>query len=136
MVSMPNYNRIVLVGHVTRDAEVKKFKDSSITRFGIATNRNYQKDGQWQSESMFVDVDVFGRLAERAAEIAMKGAALLVEGELVMDTWQDRETGAKRTKHLVRASKVVSLTKQEERSRDERRSEPASVTTEEWDANF
>lgn len=115
---MPNYNKIILVGHVAREIEMKAVGESRIGKFSIATNRNYQKNGEWVSVPMFIDVDCFGKTAERAMEQARKGAALLVEGELVMDTWEDRDSGKKRTKHLVRADRIVAMSKRGETDGD------------------
>lgn len=108
---MPNYNKIVLIGHVAREMELKTFGENKIGKFCIATNRNFQKNGEWQSVPMFIDVDCFGRTAERGTEFVTKGAAILVEGELTMETWLDKDSGKKRTKHLVRAERVMSLSK-------------------------
>lgn len=106
---MPNYNRVILIGHVTRDATSKQVGDLRIGNFGLATNKNTQKNGEWHSVPMFIDVDCFGKTAERSAEFLKKGAAVLVEGELVLDQWQDKITGDRRSKHQIRADRVVNM---------------------------
>jgi len=135
---MPNYNRITLIGHVTRDIEMKQVRELKIGKIGLATNRNFKKDGEWQSTPMYIDVDCFAAAAERAEEFARKGACILVEGELVMDVWEDKTTGAKRSKHYVRADRVLNMGKKADA---ESRSPAARVEAlaGEWDgpeANF
>jgi single-strand DNA-binding protein len=135
---MPNYNKLILVGHCTKDMEVKKVGELSIGSFGLATNRNVQKNGEWTSIPMFIDVDCFAKTAERATAYARKGAAILVEGELCMDSWVDKATGAKRSKHFVRADRVISMGKKEDaQSRDEEEPRsPARSLREDFAANF
>jgi single-strand DNA-binding protein len=106
---MPNYNRVILIGHVTRDATSKQVGDLRIANFGLATNKNVQKNGEWNSIPMFIDVDCFGKTAERAADFLKKGAAVLVEGELALDQWQDKVTGDRRSKHQIKADRVVNM---------------------------
>lgn len=139
---MPNYNKVILVGHVSRDIELKSIGDARIGKLSIATNRNFQKNGEWQSVPMFIDVDCFGKTAERAMEFARKGAAILVEGELVMDSWEDRDSGKKRTKHLIRADRVVSMGRKSDDAAPPQQSssvdqlETAAAAIGEYDAPF
>ena len=63
---------------------------------------------------MFVDVDVWGRQAETTAQYCGKGSAVLIEGALQMDQWDDKETGQKRSKIKVRAERVQFLGKRGE----------------------
>lgn len=134
--TIPNYNKLILVGHCTRDIETKKVGDLSIGSFGLATNRNVQKNGEWTSIPCFIDVDCFAKTAERAEAYVKKGAAILVEGELCMDSWVDKATGAKRSKHFVRADRVLSMGKKEDsQGVDAERSQSRSPR-EELAANF
>jgi single-strand DNA-binding protein len=133
---MPNYNKLILVGHCTKDIEIKKVGDLSIGSFGVATNRNVQKNGEWTSIPMFIDVDCFAKTAERAEAYARKGAAILVEGELCMDSWVDKATGAKRSKHFVRADRVISMGKKEDSHGADEPPRQERSLREEFAANF
>lgn len=100
---MPNLNRVMLIGHVTRDPEVKYTPNgASIAQVGLAVNHNWTTDsGEKREEVTFVDVEFFGKQAETIGEYVSKGDPLYVEGRLKLDTWDDRTTGQKRTKMKV-----------------------------------
>lgn len=80
-----------------------------MTDLGLAVNRVwYNKQTKEKQEDVtFVDVTVWGKQAELACEYLSKGRSLLVEGRLQMDTWQDRETGANRSKLKVVAEDIT-----------------------------
>ena len=101
------FNKIILVGNLTRDVELKYTPSgTAIANFGIATNRTYKDvSGQQEQEVMFIDVKVFGRSAEIANQYLRKGSKALIEGRLVFEQWVDRN-GQKRSKHVVIAEKV------------------------------
>lgn len=100
---MPNLNRVLLMGNVTRDPEVKYTpKGTAIAQIGMAINRTWSDDsGQKKEEVTFVDVEFFGRVAEIAGQYVKKGNPLFVEGRLKLDTWDDKATGQKRSKMKV-----------------------------------
>ena len=100
---MANVNKVILIGNVTRDPEVKfTSKGSAVTDIGLAINRNYTLDnGEKREETTFVDVELWGRLAEIAGEYAKKGRPIYVEGRLRMDTWEDKTSGQKRSRMKV-----------------------------------
>lgn len=100
---MANVNKVILIGNVTRDPEVKfTSKGSAVTDIGLAINRNYTLDnGEKREETTFVDVELWGRLAEIAGEYAKKGRPLYIEGRLRMDTWEDKASGQKRSRMKV-----------------------------------
>ena len=102
------YNKVILVGNLTRDVELKYTPGgTAIGQFGIATNRTYKdtNTGEIKQEVMFVDVKVFGRSAEVAKQYLRKGSKALIEGRLVLEQWVDN-SGQKRSKHVVIAEKV------------------------------
>lgn len=106
---MPNYNSVILIGHATKDAEVRYTPDGKpITSFSIAWNRNFQREGTWESEPHFFDVVCF-----RECEGLTKGAAVLVEGRLSQDRWKDKDSGEMRSKVKVIANKVYVLGKKD-----------------------
>ena len=100
---MANVNKVILIGNVTRDPEVKfTSKGSAVTDIGLAINRNYTLDnGEKREETTFVDVELWGRLAEIAGEYAKKGRPIYIEGRLRMDTWEDKASGQKRSRMKV-----------------------------------
>jgi single-strand DNA-binding protein len=97
---MPNYNKVILMGNLTRDPEVKYTSGgTAIAKIGMAINRTWtNKEGQKQEETTFVDVDAFGRQAEVIGQYLKKGRPVMVEGRLKLDQWDDKQTGQKRSK--------------------------------------
>ncbi len=108
---MASLNRVILIGNLTHDPQLKNLQSgTSVTNFRLAMNRRYRdKQGQDQEESCFVDVEVFGRQAETVDQYLSKGSPALVEGRLRYDQWEDRDSGEKRSKLLVRADRVQFL---------------------------
>ncbi len=97
---MASYNKVMLLGNLTRDPEVKYTpKGTAVTELGLAVNRTYTTDGgEKREETTFVDITMWGRQAEIAGEYLKKGRPLFVEGRLQLDTWDDKQTGQKRSK--------------------------------------
>ncbi|MBL67598.1 MAG: single-stranded DNA-binding protein [Verrucomicrobiales bacterium] len=97
---MPNYNKVILMGNLTRDPEVRYTSGgTAIAKLGLAVNRRWtNKEGQPQEETTFVDVDAFGRQAETIGQYLKKGRPVMVEGRLKLDQWDDKQTGQKRSK--------------------------------------
>ncbi len=91
------------MGNLTRDPEVRYTpKGSAVTDIGLAVNRVYSTDaGEKREEVTFVDVTLWGRTAEIAGEYLKKGRPVLIEGRLQMDSWDDKQSGQKRTKLKV-----------------------------------
>jgi single-strand DNA-binding protein len=108
---MANLNKVLLLGNVTRDPEVRYTpKGSAVCDLGIAVNRAYTTDsGEKREEVTFVDVTLWGRTAEVASEYLKKGRPVFVEGRLQMDTWDDKQTGQKRTRLRVVAENMQLL---------------------------
>jgi single-strand DNA-binding protein len=108
---MANVNKVILIGNVTRDPEVKFTpKGSAVADVGLAINRKYTLDtGEKREETTFVDVELWGRLAEIAGEYAKKGSPLYVEGRLRMDTWDDKVSGQKRSRMKVVGENIQLL---------------------------
>jgi single-strand DNA-binding protein len=100
---MASFNKVILLGNLTRDPEVRYTpKGSAVCDLGLAVNRNYTLDsGEKREEVTFVDVVLWARLAEIAGEYLKKGRPVFIEGRLQMDSWDDKQTGQKRTKIRV-----------------------------------
>jgi single-strand DNA-binding protein len=104
------YNRIVLVGNLTREPDYKQLPSGQpICRLGLATNRQFKnRQGTMTQEVCFIDIDVWGVQAESCRQYLQKGQSVLVEGRLKLDSWEDQQ-GQKRSKHSVVADRVVFL---------------------------
>ena len=100
---MASYNKVLLLGNLTRDPEVRYTpKGSAVADLGIAVNRQYTLDtGEKREEVTFVDVTFWGRTAEIAGEYLKKGRSVFIEGRLQLDTWDDKQSGQKRSKLKV-----------------------------------
>jgi single-strand DNA-binding protein len=108
---MASYNKVILVGNLTRDPEIKYTpKGTAIADIGLAVNRTYTPDGgEKREEVTFIDVTLWGRTAEIVGEYCKKGRPLLVEGRLQLDTWDDKATGQKRSKLKVVGENIQLL---------------------------
>ena len=108
---MASYNKVVLVGNLTRDPELLyTTKGSAIANVSLAINHRWTNDaGEKKEDVTFVEVDCFGRTAENVAQYMKKGRPLLVEGRLRLQQWDDKQTGQKRQKLGVVAESVQFL---------------------------
>lgn len=86
-----NFNKVVVVGNLTRDPERKNLPDGrAVVNFGLATNRFYNsQDGQKQQDTEFHNIVAFGRTAEVIAQYLKKGSMALIEGRLRTRNWTD-----------------------------------------------
>jgi single-strand DNA-binding protein len=108
---MANLNRVLIIGNLTRDPEVRYTpKGTAVADIGIAVNRVYSgDDGEKKEEVTFVDVTLWGRQAEVAQEYLKKGRQVFVEGRLQLDTWDDKQSGQKRSRLRVVAENMQML---------------------------
>ena len=99
---MSNYNKVILIGNLTRDVEIRYTPNTNnaVASFGIAVNRKY-KD---QEETTFVDLEAWGSTAENISKYFSKGDPILIEGRLKLDQWQD-QNGGNRSKLKVVAER-------------------------------
>jgi single-strand DNA-binding protein len=106
---MANYNRVILIGNVTRDIDLKYTQSGlAVTEIGLAVNdRRKTQTGEWVEETTFVDVTLWGRYAEVASEYLSKGSPVFVEGRLKLDTWET--DGQKRSKLRVVCERMQML---------------------------
>jgi single-strand DNA-binding protein len=100
---MASFNKVILLGNVTRDPEIRYTpKGTAVTELGVALNRVYTSDnGEKREEVTFVEVTLWGRTAEIAGEYLKKGRPVFIEGRLQLDTWDDKQSGQKRSKLKV-----------------------------------
>ncbi len=99
---MASLNKVMLIGNLTRDPEVRYTpKGSAVTDIGIAINRRYRVEDETREEVTFVDVTFWGRQAETIGQYMKKGRPIFIEGRLQLDSWEDKNTGQKRSRLRV-----------------------------------
>ncbi|HEX3818317.1 MAG TPA: single-stranded DNA-binding protein [Chthoniobacterales bacterium] len=100
---MANFNKVMLMGNLTRDPEIRYTpKGTAVCDIGLAINRySTSENGEKREETTFVDVTLWGRTAEIAGEYLKKGRPVFIEGRLQLDTWDDKTSGQKRSKLKV-----------------------------------
>jgi len=113
---MANLNRVLLIGNLTRDPELRYTpKGTAVTEIGLAVNRIYSgEDGEKKEETTFVDVTLWARQAEIAGQYLKKGRPVFIEGRLQLDTWDDKQTGQKRSRLRVVAENLQLLGSRQE----------------------
>ncbi|HPP53659.1 MAG TPA: single-stranded DNA-binding protein [Thermoguttaceae bacterium] len=107
---MASYNRVILIGNLTRDPELRYIPSGTpVVEFGLAvSNRRQTSSGEWVDEPVFVDITLWQRQAEIASEYLTKGSPVLIEGRLKMDTWTTSD-GQKRSKLRVVGERMQLL---------------------------
>ena len=104
------YNRVVLLGHLTRDIELRYLQNgTAIGKTAIAVTKKFtNSDGSKGEKTCFVDITFWGKTAEVANQYLRKGSKLLVEGSLEFEQWQD-QNGQNRSKHSVSVESMEML---------------------------
>jgi len=122
---MRSINHVVLTGNLTRDVETREVGETTVARMGLAVTESYKdRNGEWAEKTYFFDVDVWGRQGENCADFLGKGDRVTLTGKLVQDVWEDRETGATRSKVYIKADAVEFPS----RSREDRGSDRPTTT--------
>lgn len=99
---MASINKVILMGNLTRDPEIKNVGQTTLCTFGLAMGHKFKdRDGNMRDETCFVDGKLWGKSGQMFHEHFAKGSTVLVEGRLTLGQWQDKATGAKRSKHTV-----------------------------------
>lgn len=116
-----HFNQLTLLGHVTREPELRFLPNQTpVAEFGMAVNRKFKRSNGTEAEKvLFIDCRLFGEGAKVIHEYIGKGAALFVQGKLDYETWEDRETGAKRSKHLLTVETFQFVGSRPQRDGDE-----------------
>lgn len=104
------YNKVILVGNLTRDVEIRYSQTgTAFAKVGIATNRKSKtQTGEQKDEVMFIDLTFWGRTAEIANQYLRKGSKVLVEARLVLEQWIAQD-GTKRSKHALTVDNLTML---------------------------
>lgn len=136
---MASYNRVILVGNLTRDPEIRYIPSgTAVSDVTVAVNERVKKNNEWVEETTFVDVTLWGRTAEIAGEYLSKGSPVLFEGRLRLDRWE--KDGQKFSKLKVVGDRMQMLGSKGGSSgrsgggssRSAREDDPFSAPTEEY----
>jgi single-strand DNA-binding protein len=103
---MANLNKVILIGRLTRDPEVRTFSNGGrVAKFGFAVNnrKKNSQTGEWEDDPVFLDCEAFnrgetGKMADTVERYLKKGSQAFLEGHLQLDRWDDKTTGEKRQK--------------------------------------
>lgn len=109
---MANLNKVMLIGNLTADPEVRQTpRGNSLTELRLAVNRvsSGPNEGERREETTFLDVTCWGRTGEVAAQYLSKGRPVFIEGRLQMDTWEDKQTGQRRSRIRIIAENLQLL---------------------------
>ncbi len=109
---MANLNKVMLIGNLTADPEVRTTpRGNSLTELRLAVNRisTGSNEGERREETTFLDVTCWGRTGEIAAQYLSKGRPVFIEGRLQMDTWEDKQTGQRRSRIRIIAENLQLL---------------------------
>jgi single-strand DNA-binding protein len=105
---MASFNKVILVGNLTRDPELRYIPSgTAVSDIGLAVNDRVKRGDQWVDEATFVDITLWGRTAEIANEYLSKGAPVLIEGRLKLDRWE--KDGQKHSKLKVVGERLQML---------------------------
>lgn len=101
--NMASYNKVILIGNLTRDVETRYTpKGTAVADISLAINRKYSTEsGEKREEVTYVEITLWGKLAELAGQYLQKGSATMIEGRLELESWEDKQTGQKRSKLKV-----------------------------------
>ena len=106
---LPRVNSIIISGRLTRDIELRYTPNGTpVAKLSLAFDRSYQKDGEWQQETSYIDIVVWSKRAEQCAEFLHKGSPILVEGYLKTRTYVDKDNQNRKITEIV-ANKVNFL---------------------------
>ncbi len=134
---MASFNRVILAGNLTRDIELRETPGgASVADAGLAVNDRRKQGDEWVDETSFVDLTLWGRTAENAAEYLSKGSPILIEGRLKQDSWEN-EAGEKRTKLKVVVDRLQFLqSKNDKNAESKKEAVPAGASGKDGDIPF
>jgi single-strand DNA-binding protein len=109
---MTSFNKVILLGNLTRDPEVRYTPNGiAVASFAIAVNRKYKQGDETKDEVSYIDIVVFGKQAESCGQYINKGDSVLIDGRLQQRRWDDKDSGQKRNKIEVVAQSVNFMPK-------------------------
>jgi len=108
---MASLNKVMVIGNLTQDPELRRIPSgTAVSTLRVAVDESFQtRGGDRVERTVYLDVDVWDRQAENCVKYLQKGSPVFVEGRLQLDTWDDKETGQKRSRLKVRGDRVQFL---------------------------
>lgn len=107
---MPSFNRVIIMGNLTRDPEVRYTPNgTAVCNMSIAVNRKYKQGEELKEDVGFFDIVVFGKQAEACGQYLGKGDSAQFDGRLQQRRWDDKDTGAKRSKVEIVAEQAIFI---------------------------
>lgn len=108
---MASFNKVLLAGNLTRDPDLRGLPSGkTVCDFGLAVTEKFGE----REETVFVDITVWGKTAEFCKNYLTKGTNVFIDGRLVLESWEDRNGGGKRSKLKVVANSVQSLSRRQQ----------------------
>ena len=124
---MPSLNEVRLIGNLTRDPELRTTPTGqTVCNFGVAVNEVYSQNGERKETTVFVDCTCWNKTAENVAKYLHKGSLAYIGGKLRFESWEDKNSGQKRSKLSVTALQVQFLDKREDGNNQRRTAQYAS----------
>lgn len=128
---MNDVNVVLVQGRLTRDGELKFTNGgTAVAHFSIATNKGIppkEEGGEWKTEVSYLDIEAWGRLAERVSPKLFKGTLVLVIGEIKQERWEQDGQGRSRVKITAQTIQVTDRNeKQEPRTEPRKEAPPAA----------
>ena len=107
---MPSINKVIISGNLVRDPDTRILENGThLAKMSIANNQRYRdRNGEWQEKTCYVNIVAWRKTAELVGEFCRKGSPVLVEGELVFNSWEDRD-GSKKSRIEVNARRIQFL---------------------------
>jgi single-strand DNA-binding protein len=121
-------NRVYISGNLGRDPETRALTSGTmVASLAVAVNGGYKdKTGAWIERTTWLDCEAWGKTAERCRELT-KGTSVVIEGELERQEWEDKASGAKRSKVIVRVTSIAALAQRQQGQDSESAPAPASA---------
>lgn len=126
---MASFNKVILIGNLTRDPEVKYLpKGTAVCNIAMAVNRRWKNDaGEEKEDVYFADCKAFGKQAETIGQWVKKGHPLMIEGRLTREEWDDKKTGEKKSATRIMVESFQFLKGRDEGTAPAPRREPAAA---------
>jgi single-strand DNA-binding protein len=117
---MASLNKVILLGNLSRDPEIRyAASGTAVIRFGLAVNTTTGTGEHRKEETCFVDCVAFGRTAETIGQYCAKGKQVLTDGRLVLQSWEDKKSGERRSKHEVVVDRIQFFGQKQEQAAQE-----------------
>jgi single-strand DNA-binding protein len=111
---MSSFNSTTLLGNLTADPQIRYTPSGTkVANYSLAVNRRYKQGDEWKTYTSYIDIVSFGRDADNVEKYVFKGDSLLVSGILDQQRWDDKDTGAKRSKVVVLTKTITFMPKRD-----------------------